>query len=49
MYVNWFWCLVDEVIYLIVHGVSRIYLFVIIISELCVWMKSANLSFRQVS
>ena len=49
MYVNWFWCLVNEVIYLIVHGVSRITNFVVIIGELCVWMGSVNMSFKRVS
>ena len=48
MYVNWFWCLVNEVIYLVLHGVSRIYYFVVIISELYVWMRSVNMSFRRV-
>ena len=49
MYVNWFKCLVNEVIYFVVHGVTRIYYFVIIISELCVWMRSVNMSFKRVS
>ena len=44
----WFWCLVNEVIYLVVHGVSRIYCFVVIISELCVRMGSVNMSFKRI-
>ena len=38
----------NEFIYLVVHGISRIYCFVIIISELRVWMRSVNMSFKQV-
>ena len=49
MYVNWFWCLVNEVKYLVVHGVSGVYYFVVVIGELCAWMRSVNVSFWRVS
>ena len=38
----------NEGIYLVVYGVSRIYCFVVIISELCVWVRSVDMSFGQV-
>ena len=49
MYENWLWCLMNEVIYFVVRGVGRIYCFVIVKSELCVWVWSVNMSFRWVS
>ena len=40
--------LMNEVIYFIVHCISRIYCFVIIKNKLCVWVWGANMSFEWV-